>query len=121
MGRHQDNVKTKVRVVAFLLLLLEIGLGFVYGFAAQFDTRTSIFPITQDNSSWVIYYMLAAILAILGWGLIIAYSENSAISGLVTTLLSAGIFVQLGPPLKAFWDHLFNGSWQGRFDIGIVH
>ena len=110
-----------MRVVAFLLLLLEIGLGFIYGFGSQFDTRAAFYPTTQDNSSIVIYYMLAAILAILGWGLIIAYSENSAISGLVTTLLSVGIFVQLGPPLKAFWSYLYDGNWQGRFNIGMFH
>ena len=120
MGRHQENSRTKVRVTAFLLLLLEIGLGFAYGFGSQFDTRSTLFPSTQDNSLWVVYYMLAAILAILGWGLIIAYSESSAISGLITTLLSAGIFVHLGPPIKAFWDHVFHNSWQGRFDVSII-
>ena len=44
-----------MRVVAFLLLLLEIGLGFIYGFGSQFDTRAAFYPTTQDNSSIVIY------------------------------------------------------------------
>jgi hypothetical protein len=60
--------------MAFLLLLLEVGLGFVYGFGSQFDTRTQFYPTTSDNSNTVILYMLATILAMLGWGLIIAYS-----------------------------------------------
>ena len=73
-GRHQENSRTKVRVLAVLLLALEICIGFVYGFKVQFDTRTANYPLTSDNSSAVILYIIAAVLAILGWGLIIAYS-----------------------------------------------
>lgn len=73
-GRHQENSRTKVRVLAILLLCLEICIGFVYGFKAQFDIRTANYPTTSDNSSAVILYILTAVLAILGWGLIIAYS-----------------------------------------------
>ena len=73
-GRHQEQSKLKVRVMALFLLLLQAGLGYAYGFGAQFDISNQNYPSTQDNSNSVILYILTAILAILGWGLIIAYS-----------------------------------------------
>lgn len=63
-----------MRVLGILLLVFEVGIGFAYGFGAQFDTRTSLYSPDADNSSALIFYMLPAILALLGWGLIIAYS-----------------------------------------------
>lgn len=121
ISQHQENSKGKVRVVAIILLLLEVGLMFAYGFGSQFTIGGTSFPTTNDNTSSLIFYTTSAIMALLGWGLIIAYSENSAISGLTTTLITAGIFVQLIPPLDHFWSFLFNSSWSGRFDFSILH
>lgn len=103
ISQHQENAKGKVRGVAIFLLLLEVGLMFAYGFGSDFVVGGALFPTTSDNTNSLIYYITSAIMALLGWGLIIAYSENSAISGLTTTLITAGIFVQLAPPLNAFW------------------
>ena len=109
-----------MRVVALLLFALQIALGFIYGVGSAFDTNPTLYSTAQDNTSTFMYYILPAILAILGWGLIIAYSENSAIAGLVTTLVTVGILVQLGPPVLYFWQNLFNNNWHGRFHVGIL-
>ena len=63
-----------MRVVAILLLVLEIGLMFAYGFGSEFLTRATYLTTTGDNTEGLIYYTTAAIMALLGWGLIIAYS-----------------------------------------------
>ena len=120
IGQHQENSKTKVRIFAGLLLVLEVALMFIYGFGAEFDITTTSFPTNRDNTHALVYYVIAAILPILGWGLIIVYSENSAVAGLITTLLSAGIFVQLAPPIMAFFSYLWNNSWAGRFPFSIL-
>lgn len=120
IAQHQENSKTKVRGVAIFLLVVEVALMFVYGFGSEFDLTTANFPTTSDNSSSLIMYILAAILPILGWGLIIAYSENSAIAGLTTTLITVGIFVQLAPPVFYFWDYLFNSVWMGRIAMSLT-
>ena len=74
ISQHQENAKGKVRVVAILLLILEVGLMFAYGFGSRFTTGGTTFPTTSDNTSSLIFYMTSAIMALLGWGLIIAYS-----------------------------------------------
>jgi ABC-type polysaccharide transport system permease subunit len=74
ISQHQENAKGKVRVVAILLLILEVGLMFAYGFGSQFQIGGTTFPTTSDNTSSLIFYMTSAIMALLGWGLIIAYS-----------------------------------------------
>ena len=38
----------------------------------------------------------------------------------MTTLITVGIFVQLGPLLKHFWDNVFHGTWPSRLDVGIL-
>lgn len=119
IGQHQEQSKTKVRIFAILLLVLEVALMFIYGFASEFDITTTSFPTSIDNSRAIIYYTISAILPILGWGLIIVYSENSAVSGLMSTLLSAGLFVQLAPPVMAFAGYLWNNTWAGRFPISL--
>jgi TRAP-type mannitol/chloroaromatic compound transport system permease small subunit len=70
---HQEASATKVRVIAILLLLLEIGIMFAYGFGTFIDMAYAN-NANSDNSAKLIFYLLAAILPILGWGLIIAYS-----------------------------------------------
>jgi hypothetical protein len=53
--------------------------------------------------------MLTAFLAMLGYGLVIASSDGSAITGLATTLIVVAISVQLTPLLLQFWFNVFNG------------
>ena len=74
ISQHQENAKGKVRIVAILLLLLEVGLMFAYGFGSEFLIGGTTFPTTSDNTSSLILYTTSAIMALLGWGLIIAYS-----------------------------------------------
>ena len=74
ISQHQENAKGKVRIVAILLLLLEVGLMFAYGFGSEFLIGGTTFPTTSDNTSSLIFYTTSAIMALLGWGLIIAYS-----------------------------------------------
>ena len=106
MLAHQDKSTTKVRILAGFLIVLEVGMMVAYGVGSNIQTN---FLTTSDQSSQIILYLLPALLAILGWGLIISYSENSAISGLITTLLAVGLSVQLQPLLDIFWKYVFNG------------
>jgi hypothetical protein len=87
---------------------------FAYGFGGYFLTETPTVAITSgraylDQSDKLILYIFTAILAILGYGLLIAYSQNSAIAGLTTTLIVISITVQLGPLIISFWSQVFNG------------
>jgi hypothetical protein len=61
-------------VIAVILLLLEIGIMFAYGFATKIDVSIATANIASDNSSSLIMYIGVALFAIVGWGLIIAYS-----------------------------------------------
>lgn len=116
MLQHQENNSGKARVIAVLLLALEIGLMFAYGFGTKVATFTST---SVDFSYLFVAYILPAILAILGWGLIIAYSENSAVSGLTTTLIAVGLGVQLFPIFYIFWSDNFN-SYAGVYDVTLL-
>jgi hypothetical protein len=44
---------------------------FAYGFGSKIDTTALN---NTDNSTYLVFYLGAAILAIVGWGLIIAYT-----------------------------------------------
>ncbi|XP_031472927.1 uncharacterized protein LOC116245608 [Nymphaea colorata] len=81
---------------------------FAYGYAAYFPNVAATTPQT-DFSSQVILYTFTALLAILGYGLLIAYSDNSAVAGLMTTLIVVAISVQSAPLLLQFWNNVFNG------------
>jgi hypothetical protein len=56
-----------------MLLMFEIGIMFAYGYGSSFSTFTAINP-PNDHSYQIILYTFTAILAILGYGLIVAYS-----------------------------------------------
>jgi hypothetical protein len=79
-----------------------------YGYAASYPNYASTTPQT-DYSDQMILYTLTAFLAVLGYGLVIAYSDNSAVSGLITTLIVVAVSVQLTPLLLQFWYGVFNG------------
>jgi len=80
---------------------------FAYGFATKFSILSATLPL-GDYSSEILLYTFTALLAILGYGLIIAYSDNSGISSLVTTLIVLGISVQGTPLLLQFWKNVFS-------------
>lgn len=87
---------------------------FAYGFGGEFKVESNTVPISSgvaflDHADKFILYSLTALLAILGYGLLIAYSQNSAIGGLTTTLLVVAISVQLSPLLLSFWEQVFAG------------
>ena len=109
--RQQKNA----RVMAALLLILEIGIMFAYGFGSKIDITGRA---NTDNSSYLISYLGPAVLAIVGWGLIIGYTENSAITGLSITLMVIGLTVQLQPLLSIFWSYCFNG-FGGVFSMSM--
>ena len=54
-------------------------------------------------------YQLYAILAILGFGLILSYASNSAGAGLASTLLATGLTVQLQWLCLVLWQWCFYG------------
>jgi hypothetical protein len=87
---------------------------FAYGYGGYFATETPTIQInsgyaTLDQADKLILYIFTAILTILGFGLLIAYSQNSAIAGLTTTLIVVSITVQLAPLLLSFWYQVFYG------------
>lgn len=96
------------RFFAVFLLLFEIGIMFAYGFSSTFAPFTATTP-QSDFSNQIILYTFTALLAILGYGLLIAYSDNSAVAGLTTTLIVIAVSVQLTPMLLRFWDNAFSG------------
>jgi hypothetical protein len=69
--QRQAIQKTRARTFAVMVFLMEVGLMFAYGFGAQFN---NVAQTGNDNADSLILYILVALLAILGWGLIIAYS-----------------------------------------------
>jgi hypothetical protein len=106
----------KARVMAALLLVLEIGIMFAYGFGTKIDTSLAI--AGTDNSMYLMVYLGASFFAIVGWGLIIGYSENSAVSGLSITLMVIGLTVQLQPLVNAFWKYCFT-TFNGVFTVNL--
>lgn len=105
-----------MRGLGIFLLALEIALMILYGLLTSVKNT---FSTTTDNSAYLIMYLLPGILALLGWGLIIAYSENSAISGLTTTLATVGMTVQLQPPILVFWVYVFD-HFAGNYAVSMV-
>jgi hypothetical protein len=89
--------------------MFEIGIMFAYGYASYFPVYTVGATPQNDFSSSMILYTFTALLAILGYGLLIAYSDNSAVAGLMTTLIVIAISVQSAPMLLRFWSNVFNG------------
>ena len=110
----QNISKRNGRILGVLLFLFEIGIMFAYGFGGYFTVETNTttvggVTVYLDQSNIFILYIFTAILAIIGYGLLIGYSQNSAIAGLTTTLIVISITVQLGPLVLSFWDQVFNG------------
>ena len=91
--------------------MFQISVILAHAFGANYPTYTATVPQT-DFSNQMILYTLTSFLALLGYGLVIAYSDNSAVTGLVTTLFAAAISVQLTPLLLQFWYNAFNGFKQ---------
>jgi len=100
------------------LILFEIGIIFAYGFSVEFvqqpETSTTI---RNDFSGSEIYLILCAIVSIMGYGLLLSYNYNSALSGLGTTLLSVFVTVQLAPLMISFWTKVFETSFDT--DVGV--
>ena len=94
------------RAFAFLIIFIELGIMFAYGFSTKFTMLATTLP-QIDYSSEILLYTFTALLAILGYGLLIAYSDNSAIAGFVTTLIVLSISVQGTPLLLQFWKNVF--------------
>lgn len=82
-----------------------------HGFVAYY-TPYATTTFQSDYSDLMIQYTLTAFLALLGYGLIVAYSGNSAITGLMTTLFVVAISIQLTPLLLQLWYNVFNGFGQ---------
>ena len=61
-------------MIAVILLLLEIGIMFAYGFASTIDMSFTATNPNSDKSYLLVLYIGVALFAIVGWGLIIAYS-----------------------------------------------
>jgi hypothetical protein len=81
---------------------------FAYAYSSYFTTYAATTP-ASDYSSNLILYTFTALLALLGYGLLIAYSDNSAVAGLTTTLMTVAVSVQAAPMLLQFWYNVFNG------------
>lgn len=91
---------------------------FAYGYGSSFPSYTATNP-QSDYSDLIILYTFTAMLAILGYGLLIAYSDNSAAAGLVTTLIVVGVSVQITPLLLSFWYKVFNGFNGTNVEISL--
>jgi len=68
-----------------------------------------------DHSEKVLMYTFTALLAILGYGLMMSYTNYSSISGLATTIIVLSISVQGTPLLLRFWTSVFYGFGQEVF------
>lgn len=106
------------RAFALMLLCFEVGIMFAYGYGSAFPSYTATTP-QSDYSDLIILYTFTAMLAILGYGLLIAYSDNSAAAGLVTTLIVVGVSVQITPLLLSFWYKVFNGFNGTNVEISL--
>ncbi len=95
------------RIFALLLLAFEVGIMFAYAYSSYFLIEPTA-TIAPDYSTNLILYTFTALLALLGYGLLIAYSDNSAVAGLTTTLIVVAVSVQAAPMLLQFWSNVFN-------------
>ena len=98
--------------------MFQVGVILAHAFGANYPLYSATVPQT-DFSNQMILYTITSFLALLGYGLVIAYSDSSAITGLVTTLFVAAISVQLTPLLLQFWHNAFNGFKQNA-DISLT-
>ena len=101
-------LKSQNRIFAIVIIGVELGILFAYGYSSKFATVAVASPLI-DHSSTLLIYTFTALLAILGYGLLLAYSDNSAVSGLTTTLIVLSLSVQGTPLLLQFWNNVFAG------------
>ena len=100
------------------MILIEVGVLFAYGYGAKMTALATTTP-QIDYSTQTFGLFLVALLALLGYGMLLAYSLNSAIAGLLTALLSVTLSVQLTPLLLAFWNDVFYGFGGNKAEITV--
>lgn len=100
------NTLTKNRIAALLMLLL---LGAAAVFYGRITTVLPTSSTSNDYSNMLLCYILSVILATLGWGLIIAYSENFSVSSLLSTLLANALTTLIQPPICYFYNYYLIG------------
>jgi len=97
----------KNRFAAFLMLLLLVATAYFY---IRFTNVVPTSSTSTDYSNMLFYYILSVMLAAIGWGLIMAYSENVSISGLLCSLFAVSLTSLIQPPINYFYNYYLIGE-----------
>jgi hypothetical protein len=98
--------------LGFLIIALQIGMLFAYGFTGKF----SYFTIFQDNPDFSLgyetfnlpIYFFMGLFAV-GVGLMLSFFGRGTALGLGTVIFALALNIQLSPLLQKFWFNVFVG------------
>lgn len=110
------------RVFGVLALLLQIGILFPYGFQASLLNEGTVGTTPTSSSEGVatqflIEYILMAVFALLGFGLLLSFLKYGTWSGMATALLVISVNIQLGLLFQKFWFNIFTNAFGNTADI----
>jgi hypothetical protein len=124
---HQDpkttNRSTKLTLLGFMILGLQIGMLFAYGFAGKFSYITGFSQI-YETLTLPIYFFMS--LFAVGVGLILSYFGRGAALGLATAIFTICLNIQLSQLIQKFWINTFIGDFNmqtasGNTDISVQY
>lgn len=106
-----------------MILALQIGMLFAYGFAGKFSFIIN-FSLTYETLTLPIYFYMS--LFAVGVGLILSYFGRGAALGLATAIFTICLNIQLSPLIQKFWIDTFIGDFNmttpsGNPDVSVQY
>ena len=95
------------KLFALLLIGFEACIIAVHAHTSVFKVYPTSVP-TANYANEFYLLIFTSILALLGYGLVIAHSNHSIIPGLMTTMIATALTVQIAPLLLHFWNNVYN-------------
>lgn len=106
-----------------MILGLQIGMLFAYGFAGKFSYVAGISPGNETLTLPLYFYMS---LFAVGIGLMLSYYGRGTALGLATAIFAIALNIQLSPLLQKFWFNVFVGGFDmttpsGNTDFSVQY
>jgi len=114
---------TSVRVLGALILFIEFGLLFAYGFTGLLrnefgswgGSAAIISRITNTDLFYghagMFFYISTLVFTLIGFGCLFAAIGRTTLSGFFVSFFVVGLTTILSPTLQKFWFNVFSGSF----------
>ena len=109
----EQHVPLGNRLFGVLILIIFVGLCFIYGFEGKirYIDNSSIIATPNSQFFYGILFVMCCLFVVVGWGLLLSFFKKSTASGLLISLFTVCFTMVIAPPIQKWWFNVLVGGF----------